>query len=59
MTLLEELALRVTLYHGMALGALLIAVVFAFPGGAAGLLGRLRRLRQGRPREETLGQGGP
>ncbi len=43
LTLLEELALRVTLYHGMVLGALLIAVVFAFPGGAAGLLGRLRR----------------
>jgi branched-chain amino acid transport system permease protein len=42
LTLLEELALRVTLYHGMVLGALLIAVVFAFPGGAAGLLGRLR-----------------
>jgi branched-chain amino acid transport system permease protein len=42
LTLLEELALRVTLYHGLVLGALLIAVVFAFPGGAAGLLGRLR-----------------
>ena len=59
LTLLEELALQVPLYHGMALGALLIAVVVAFPGGAAGLLGRLRRLSKGRPREETLGQGEP
>jgi branched-chain amino acid transport system permease protein len=43
MTFLEEFALRVTLYHGMALGALLITVVFVFPGGVAGLLVRLRR----------------
>jgi branched-chain amino acid transport system permease protein len=41
MTLLEELALRVTLYHSMVLGVLLITAVFVFPGGAAGLIARL------------------
>lgn len=53
-TTLQELALRVTLYHGLVLGLLLIAVVFVFPEGLAGgatlavtkLRGLLTRLKE-------------
>jgi branched-chain amino acid transport system permease protein len=34
-TLLQELALRASLSHGLVLGALLVAAVFAFPRGVA------------------------
>ncbi len=37
---LQELSLRVTLYHGLVLGAILIVVVLAFPRGIAGGVGR-------------------
>ncbi len=38
---LEEFALRVVRYHQMVLGAALVAVVLAFPGGIVGSLGSL------------------
>ncbi|HET8576254.1 MAG TPA: branched-chain amino acid ABC transporter permease [Methylomirabilota bacterium] len=50
MTILEEFALSVSLYHGLTLGALLIAVVFVFPSGVAGLLAQLSRSRGAEPR---------
>ncbi len=33
---LQEIAARATLYHGFGLGALLIGVVLALPGGLTG-----------------------
>jgi len=48
-TLLHEVALRASLSHGLVLGGLLIAAVFAFPGGVAagitGIVGKLKVLR--------------
>ena len=45
---LQHVALRFTLSHGLVLGALLVTVVFAFPGGLAGavtaLAGKVTRL---------------
>jgi branched-chain amino acid transport system permease protein len=68
MALLEELAFRVSSYHGLVLGALLIAVVFVFPGGVAGLLAQLGRRRAPEPggqpgaigqRASPVGRGAP
>jgi len=48
-TVLHELALRASLSHGLVLGALLVAAVFAFPGGVAsgitGVVDKLKALR--------------
>ena len=40
---LQHIALRFTLYHGLVMGTLLIAVVFVFPGGVAGTVLALGR----------------
>lgn len=54
---LQHVALRFTLSHGLVLGALLVTVVFAFPGGLAGavtaLAGKVTRLGRARAQPES------
>lgn len=56
--MLQDIANRFALSHGLVLGALLIVVVFACPGGIAeamaGVLGP-----RGRPRTPASGRVGP